>query len=92
VPAGFVSQSADNGSAAMASEIASFFAGRAARSDDDRAYLAARQSMLAEQETHAIGVDTDSELQSLMVVEQAYAANARVLSVIDSLMRLLLEG
>ena len=35
----------------MASEIASFFAGRGARSDDDRAYLTARQSTLAEQET-----------------------------------------
>ena len=54
-----------------------------ARSDEDRAYLTARQSTLAEQETNATGVDTDAELQSLMLVEQAYAANARVLSVID---------
>ena len=76
----------------MASEIASFFAGRGARSDDDRAYLTARQSTLAEQETNATGVDTDAELQSLTLVEQAYAANAHVLSVIDDLMKLLLES
>lgn len=91
-PTGFVSQNADNGAAAMASEIASFFAGRAARSDEDRAYLTARQAALAESETHVTGVDSDAELQSLMLVEQTYAANARVLSVIDDLLKLLLEG
>ena len=48
-------------------------------------------STLSEQETHEVGVDSDDELQSLMLVEQAYAANARVLSVIDELMKLLLE-
>ncbi|MEM7321372.1 MAG: flagellar basal body rod C-terminal domain-containing protein, partial [Pseudomonadota bacterium] len=37
------------------------------------------------------GVDTDSELQSLMQIEQAYAANARVLEVIESLMDTLLR-
>jgi len=90
-PLGFVSQSARNGSATIASEIGSFFAGRAARSDEDRAYLVARQSTLAEQEMNETGVDSDAELESLMLVEQAYAANARVLSVIDDLMKLLLE-
>ena len=38
-----------------------------------------------------MGVDSDAELQALMLVEQAYAANAKVLSVIDDLMKLLLE-
>jgi flagellar hook-associated protein 1 FlgK len=75
----------------MASEIGSFFAGRGARSDENRAYLVARQSALAEQELHATGVDTDAELEALTLVEQTYAANARVLSVIDELMKLLLE-
>ncbi len=91
-PVGFVSQNAANGSATMASEIAAFFAGRAARSDEDRAYLNARQAVLAERETNAIGVDTDNELQSLILVEQSYAANARVLTVVDTLMKLLLEA
>lgn len=91
-PTGFVSQNALNGSATMASELGTFFAGRAARSDEDRAYLSARQSALAEEEGHATGVDADSELQSLTLVEQTYAANARVLSIIDDLMKLLLEA
>ena len=38
-PTGFVSQSAANDSATMASEIASYFAGKSARSDEDLAYL-----------------------------------------------------
>jgi flagellar hook-associated protein 1 FlgK len=91
-PIGFVSQNARAGGALMASEIASFFAGRGARSDENRAYLIARQSTLVEQEAHATGVDSDAELESLMLVEQTYAANARVLSVIDELMKLLLEA
>jgi flagellar hook-associated protein 1 FlgK len=91
-PAGFASQNASAGSATFASEIASFFAGRAVRSDEDRAYLVAQQAALAESEANATGVDTDAELQSLILIEQAYAANARVLSVIDTLMKLLLEG
>lgn len=89
---GFASTSARGGAAALASEITSFFAARAARSDEDRAYLSARQATLAEQESNATGVDTDTELQSLTLVEQAYAANAKVLSVIDELMQLLLES
>jgi len=91
-PTGFAATSARGGSAALASEITSFFAARAARSDEDRAYLSARQATLAEQESSATGVDTDTELQSLTLVEQAYAANAKVLSVIDELMQLLLES
>lgn len=91
-PVGFVSQNAKAGSATFASEIASFFAGRSARSDDDRAYLTAQQATLSEQELGETGVDTDSQLQALTLVEQTYAANARVLSVIDELMKLLLEA
>jgi flagellar hook-associated protein 1 FlgK len=34
----------------------------------------------------AQGVDTDSELQTLMIVEQAFAANARVMETVDKMM------
>lgn len=37
------------------------------------------------------GVDTDQELQNLIEIEQAYAANARVISVVDELMETLLR-
>ena len=54
-------------------------------------FASARQTELQRLEL-AQGVDTDAELQTLMVVEQAYAANARVIQAIDemldSLMRL----
>lgn len=37
------------------------------------------------------GVDTDAELQTLMIVEQAYSANARMISAIDDMMETLLR-
>ena len=37
------------------------------------------------------GVDTDAELQNLMVVERAYAANARVIQAAETMMQALLE-
>lgn len=90
-PTGFVSQSARNDSSTMASEISAYFSGKSARSDDDLSFLSARASTLAEQETNYTGVDSDSELQYLTVVQQAYAANAKVLTTIDTLMQTLLE-
>lgn len=89
---GWVSQNAASDAATMASEISSFFAARAATGDEARAFLAARQSTLAEGEAGLTGVDTDAELQNLTLVQQAFAANARVLSVIDELMQLLLRA
>ncbi len=38
----------------------------------------------------ADGVDTDAEMQKLMLIEQTYAANARVISIVDELMQILL--
>lgn len=37
------------------------------------------------------GVDTDAELQTLMIVEQSYAANARILQAVDGMMKTILE-
>lgn len=91
-PVGFISQSARAGGAAMAGEISAFFAARSARSHDDRAYLTSQQATLVEQEGRETGVDTDAQLETLTLIEQTYAANARVLSVIDELMKLLLEA
>ena len=36
------------------------------------------------------GVDTDDEMQKLLLIEQAYAANARVMQTLDELMQHLL--
>ncbi|MCA2011603.1 flagellar hook-associated protein FlgK [Pararhodobacter sp. CCB-MM2] len=37
------------------------------------------------------GVDTDAEMQRLLLIEEAYAANARVISTADAMLRTLLE-
>lgn len=37
------------------------------------------------------GVDTDQEMQNLMQIEKAYAANARVIQTVDDMLRTLLE-
>jgi len=38
-----------------------------------------------------MGVDTDVELQNLLVIEQAYAANAKVIQAVNSMMNKILE-
>lgn len=50
----------------------------------------ARWSSLTEAEA-AGGVDTDYEMQMLLRIEQAYAANARVVQTVEALMQRLLE-
>jgi flagellar hook-associated protein 1 len=49
-----------------------------------------RATLLTEQ-IQAAGVDTDAQMQRLLILEKAYAANARVISAVDSMMRTLLE-
>ena len=52
----------------------------------------ARSTVLRDTELAKTGVDTDAELQKLLVIEQAYAANARVIQtvgeMVDQLLRL----
>lgn len=75
----------------FAEEITSFWASESTTQQDDVAFKVGRFEALRGEELNATGVDTDSELQNLLVIEQAYAANARVISVIDNLMNRLLE-
>jgi len=58
--------------------------------DADLSFETSRWSTLKEAEA-ADGVDTDYELQMLLRVETAYAANARVIQTVDTLMQRLLE-
>lgn len=59
--------------------------------EGERAYSMARRDALKAKE-HAGGVDTDQELQHLLLIEQAYSANARLVSaaeeMLDQLMRI----
>ena len=90
-PVGWTTQVAAADAGVMASNLASYYATHANSTESDRAFMVARQASLAEQEQNRTGVDSDTELQTLMVVEQAYSANARVMTVIDDLMQTLLE-
>ena len=56
----------------------------------DLSFETSRWSSFKEAEA-ANGVDTDYELQVLLRVEQAYAANARVIQTVDTLMQRLME-
>lgn len=58
--------------------------------DADLSFETSRWTSLKEAEA-ADGVDTDYELQMLLRVEQAYAANARVIQTVDTLMQRLME-
>ncbi|AKS47783.1 flagellar hook-associated protein 1 FlgK [Octadecabacter temperatus] len=58
--------------------------------ESEVSFANARWSSLKEAES-ADGVDTDYEMQMLLRVEQAYAANARVIQTVETLMQRLLE-
>lgn len=58
--------------------------------DDALSLSSARWETLREAEL-ADGVDTDVELQTLLRVEQAYAANAKVIETVDFMMQRLME-
>jgi len=51
----------------------------------------ARAQSLVDAEQRAVAVDTDLELQKLLLIEQAYAANARVIETADALLRRLID-
>ncbi len=56
----------------------------------DQGYQAARLGELRMLEARN-GVDTDDELQRLLLIERAYAANARVISAVDEMMMAILR-
>ncbi len=58
--------------------------------EEKLSFTAARWDTLREAEL-TTGVDTDLELQNLLRVEQAYAANARVIQTVDFMMQRLME-
>lgn len=58
--------------------------------ESELSFANARWSSLREAEA-AGGVDTDYEMQMLLRVEQAYAANARVVQTVETLMQRLME-
>jgi len=56
----------------------------------DQTHIALRHGAL-QQEELAQGVDTDAEMQNLLRIEQAYAANARVIAAVEDMLDRLME-
>ena len=75
----------------MAEGVSSLVAAQASRAEDTTAYNAGQLSILRESELGITGVNTDYEMQQLLIIEQAYAANARVISTADKLMQTILD-
>lgn len=75
--------------AALTAEFASSVAARRLAADADAGFAGARTQALRQAELEG-GVDTDRELQDLLLVERAYGANARVIRAVDEMIRLLL--
>ena len=55
--------------------------------EQDMTFTAARLSELTQLQL-SDGVDTDQELQNLLILEQAYAANARVIQAADEMLEI----
>lgn len=79
------------GGADLAAALTADISQQSVLQEEQFAYIAAERSVLRTSELDYIAVDTDDQMQQLIVVEQAYAANARIVSVIDDLMQTLLN-
>lgn len=59
------------------------------REEDRQSYAAAKNAELTQRKFQD-GVDTDAELQTLLQIEKAYAANAKVLQTVDEMLDVLM--
>lgn len=87
VSGGFMS--GERSATALAGDVLSRIATDRVTADGEAAYSGAMAAALEKLEADG-GVDTDHELQDLMQIEQAYAANARVVKVVDEMLQQLL--
>lgn len=75
--------------AGLTAALLSSVASERLNADTEEAFSAARFAALDELEK-AGGVDTDQELQTLLVIEKNYAANAKVIQTVDEMINTLL--
>lgn len=80
----------DRSLSALQGELISSVAAARLGAEAEASFSSARTEALVQQE-EAGGVDTDFELQSLLMVEQAYAANAKVIQIIGQMLDKLME-
>ena len=75
---------------AQVSDYSSNVASARVFAENEQVFAANRNTVLRELELSK-GVDTDQELQNLMLIEQHYTANAKVMQTVDDLMERLLS-
>ncbi|MCK8464094.1 flagellar hook-associated protein FlgK [Aliiroseovarius sp. S1339] len=76
-------------SAGLASDLLSLVSSDKLQSETRLGFATAQHQTLRQMELSK-GVDTDAEMQKLMQIEQAYAANARVISTADEMIQTIL--
>lgn len=74
----------------MLSEFGAYVSQNRVTAEDTTAFAASRHDTLQLAEL-AQGVDTDQELQNLLLIEQAYAANAKVVEIVDQMIESLMR-
>lgn len=73
----------------LATAFLSYASGLRQSTQADQSYASAKNVALVTTELER-GVDTDQEMQNLLLVEQAYAANARVIQTVDDMLNTIL--
>lgn len=71
--------------AALGATLVSITATERLSAESEASFATARATALSERQNQ-MGVDTDAELQKLLLIEQAYAANARVITTVESML------
>jgi flagellar hook-associated protein 1 FlgK len=89
VPASGPFGSSARGAGALAGEASALWSGRTQSLEKGLTYAGSRADTLRNLHLQD-GVDTDHEMQELLALEHAYAANARVVSTVDDMMQTLL--
>ena len=89
-PASGVSAGLSRTFSGLASDLLSSFDASFRFQEDAQSFHAARADAIS-YEISLDGVDTDSEMQKLLLIEQVYAANARVIQTVDQLIQRLME-
>lgn len=75
--------------AALAADLSALSAANRVSAEADLGFARARADTLQDQFL-ADGVDTDQEMQKLLIIEQAYSANAKVVQTMDELINILM--
>lgn len=83
--------SGNYGALDLVANVSSVFGEKSFRFDTINASATTRLNTLSDAELEATGVDTDLELQNLLIIEQSYAANARVIQTVNEMIDRLLQ-